>query len=102
MANNVFFFSDETMHKTYLNYGKYNFYQQIPQIAISTVVSNIIDVFLCFLCMTDKYFYEIKKLDKNNKLEIFSKLKTIKKKLIFFFIFITIMFSFYWYSIACF
>ncbi len=102
MAYNVFFFSDETMHKTYLNYGKYNFYQQIPQIAISTVVSNIIDVFLSFLCMTDKYYYEIKKLDKNNKLEIFSKLKTIKKKLIFFFIFITIMFSFYWYSIACF
>ena len=34
MAMNVFFFSDETMHKMYLNYGKYDFIQQIPQIAL--------------------------------------------------------------------
>ena len=32
MAMNVFFFTDESMHKIYLNYGKFNFIQQIPQI----------------------------------------------------------------------
>ena len=26
MALNVFFFSDETMHKMYIDYGKYNFF----------------------------------------------------------------------------
>ena len=40
MALNVFFFSDETMHKMYLDYGKYNFVQQIPQIIYSTIVNQ--------------------------------------------------------------
>ena len=30
MTLNVFFFEDETMHKLFLNFGKYNFIQQIP------------------------------------------------------------------------
>ena len=42
MALNVFFFSDETMHKMYIDYGKYNFVQQIPQIIYSTIVSQMI------------------------------------------------------------
>ena len=32
MAMNVFFFADETMHKIFLDYGKFNFIQQIPQV----------------------------------------------------------------------
>ena len=62
MALNVFFFSDESMHKLYLNYGKYDFYQQMTQIIYSTVLSQLIEVFLCFLSLTDKYIYQIKKL----------------------------------------
>ena len=62
MALNVFFFSDETMHKMYIDYGKYNFLQQIPQIVYSTLVSQLIDVFLCFLSLTDKHYYQIKDL----------------------------------------
>ena len=57
---NVFFFSDETMHKMFLDYGKYNFIQQIPQIFYSTLISKLLEIFLCFLSMTDKYYYEIK------------------------------------------
>ena len=41
MAMNVFFFSDETMHKMFLDYGKYNFMQQIPQIIYSTLILQI-------------------------------------------------------------
>ena len=32
MTMNVFFFADETIHKLYLNDGKYDFAQNIPQI----------------------------------------------------------------------
>ena len=60
MALNVFFFSDDSMHKLFLNYGKYDFFQQIPQIVYSTIISQIIEVFLCFLSMTDKYIFQIK------------------------------------------
>ena len=67
MALNVFFFADETMHKMFLDYGKYNFMQQIPQIAYSTLVGQLIEVFLCFLSMTDKHFYEIKNLNNDSR-----------------------------------
>ena len=102
MAMNVFFFSDETMHKMHIDYGKYNFLQQIPQIVISTVVSQIIDIFICFLSLTDKHYYEIKELDRDSRYEIFGIIRCVRNKIIFFFIFTFLMFAFYWYSIACF
>ena len=64
MAMNVLFFSDDSMHKIYLNYGKYDFVQQILQILYSTAISQLLEVFLCFLSLTDKYFYQIKSLKK--------------------------------------
>ena len=102
MALNVFFFADETMHKMFLDYGKYNFMQQIPQIAYSTLVTQLIEVFLCFLSMTDKYFYEIKNLESDSRYEVFKIIKCVKIRITFYFIFTCIMFAFYWYAIACF
>ena len=102
MAMNVFFFSDKTMHKMYLDYGKYDFYQQIPQIAYSVIVSQTMDIFLCYLILTDKHYYDIKDLDKSYRYKIFVIIKCIKRKILFFFIFIFIMLAFYWYAIACF
>ena len=102
MAVNVFFYSDATMHKTYVDYAKYNFIQQIPQIIISTVVAQILEVFLCFLSMTDKHFYEIKELDYEHRYDVFKIIKRIKTKLTFYFIVTFLLFAFYWYAIACF
>ena len=51
MAFNTFFFSDDSMHKLYINYGKYDFFQQIPQIVYSTIISQLIEVFLLLLCL---------------------------------------------------
>ena len=104
---NVFFFSDATMHKIFLDYGKYNFVQQIPQILYSSIISQIIEVFLCFLSLTDTHIYEIKSLnitnmnEKNKKIikEIFGR---IKKKLLCYFLFTFIFFLGYWYVVACF
>ena len=104
MAMNVFFFSDDSMHKVYLNYGKYNFIQQIPQIIYSTIFLNVVEVIICYLSLTDKHIYQIKaiKNHKNNKVLIFNILKCIKIKLIGFFAFTSVFFFFYWYTIACF
>ena len=104
MAMNVFFFSDDSMHKIYLNYGKYNFIQQIPQIIYSTAISQLLELFLSYLCMTDKHIYQIKELGKNriNKEKILEVLKCMKIKLIIFHIFIFIFFVFYWYLISAF
>ena len=102
MALNVFFFSDETMHKMYIDYGKYNFLQQIPQIVYSTLVSQLIDVFLCFLSLTDKHYYQIKDLKLESKYTLFKIIKCVKIKIIIFYTFTFLMFAFYWYTIACF
>ena len=103
MALNTFFFSDDSMHKLFLNYGKYNFVQQIPQITYSTIISSVIEIFLCYLSLTDKYFYLIKsnfiKGEKNNMIKT---IKCVKIKLIFFYIFIFIFFILYWYIITIF
>ena len=91
MALNVFFFSGETMHKMFLDYGKYNFIQQIPQIIYSTLVSQLIEVFICYLSLTDKHYYEIKNLDYETRYEVFNIIKCLKKKLtIYWIIFIQI------------
>ena len=102
MSMNVFFFSDETMHKMFLDYGKYNFLIQIVQIIISTIVSQFIEVFICFFSLTDKHFYEIKSLKKNEKNKMLSIVQCVKQKVTFFYIITFLMFAFYWYSIACF
>ena len=102
MALNVFFFSDETMHTMYLDYGKYNFVQQIPQIIYSTIVSQVIEVFLCYLSYTDKHFYQIKGLTYENKHLLFKILKCLKLKIAFFYVFTFIMFLFCWYTVTCF
>jgi hypothetical protein len=102
MALNVFFFSDDSMHKIYLNYGKYNFIQQIPQIVYTTIVSQLIQVFICFLSLTDKHVYQIKDLTKIKKNEIFHILNCIRIKLLGFFLVTIILFIFYWYLISTF
>ena len=103
MALNVFFFSDDSMHKVFLNYGKYNFIQQIPKILYSTLFSQIIEVFLCYLCMIDKHFYTIKNLnDPSDRKKIKPILKCIKIKLGFFFFLTFIFFGVYWYIVAAF
>ena len=103
MALNTFFFSDDSMHKLFLNYGKYDFIQQIPQITYSTIISSLIEIFLCYLSLTDKYFYLLKSsFIKGDKSKIIKPIKCIKKKLIFFFIFIFIFFIMYWYIISVF
>ena len=103
MALNVFFFSDDSMHKLYINYGKYDFIQQIPQIIYSTIISRLMEVFLCFLSLTDKHIYQIIRLIRDNATEknqfIF---KCIRIKLISFFIFTSILFLLYWYIVAAF
>ena len=104
MAFNVFFFSDDSMHKLFLSYGKYDFVQQIPQMTYSILISQIIEIFLCFLSLTDKYFYQLKsnlksgKYDKNMK----NVIKIIKIKLSFFFFFTFLFLILYWYIISTF
>ena len=94
MALNVFFFADETMHKMFLDYGKYNFIQQIPQIIYSTIVSQIIELLLCYLSLTDKHYYQIKNLNIKTAKVIFRIVKCINVKIFIFLFLQELCFSF--------
>jgi len=104
---NVFFFFDESMHKIYLDYGKYNFLAQIPQIVYSSLLSQSIDILLRYLCLTEKDMYKIKvSSEKNNKeyykKEIFKTFTNIKFKFMCYFLLSFFMMAFFWYLISAF
>ena len=102
MALNVFFFSDESMNKIFLTYGKYDFIQKIPQMIYTVIVSQLLELLLCFLSLTDKYIYQIKRLKFKTYANVERILKIMKIKLIIFFVITSLLFLFYWYLIAAF
>ena len=102
MAMNVIFFFDSSMHKIYMDYGKYNFIQQIPQIIYSSLVSLIIEILIGLLSFTDKNIYEIRQIEEFNTAKLKEILKGIKIKLIIYFVITFLFFVFYWYLISSF
>ena len=113
IAMNALFFSDESMHKIYLNYGKYDFVQQIPQIIYSSIISKIFNLLISFLILTESQMNtiiglkekeiekNIKEIEKNIK-EIERINKCIKIKFILFFSITFALFAFFWYFISAF
>ena len=105
MAFNVFFFSDESMHKLYTSGGENDFVGQIAQMVYSTIISQLLQIYVEYLIMTDSQYYYLKELKKNNKLNkklSLSIIKCIKNKLITFYISTTIFFLFFWYTASAF
>ena len=102
MAMNVIFFFDSSMHKIYMDYGKYNFIQQIPQIIYSSLVSLIIEILIGILSYTDKNIYQIRQIEKFSIDKLKEILKAIRIKLIIYFIVTFLFFAFYWYLISSF
>ena len=104
MALNVFFFSDDSMHNLYESQGEYNFIDSIIQMIYSTIVSQLLQVFLNYLTMTDIQYYKIKEMknDITIKNKILYIIKCIKYKIIIFYAFSFLVFLFYWYTIGCF
>ena len=90
------------MHKMFLDYGKYDIVQQIPQIIYSNIVSIGIQILINFFSLTDKNFYEIKYIKLKKMIREIKIVKCIKLKLNFFILFTFIMLTFYWYTVTCF
>ena len=87
---NALFFSDNTMHKIYIDEGSFNFIYQLPQIIYSFLISNVIKFLIKYLSLSEDNISEvkqIKKYKKNNLKLKFEKLhKTLKIKFALFFI----------------
>ena len=60
MIMNVIFFFDSSMHKIYIDFGKYNFIAQMPQILYSSIIALIIELLIGILSYTDKDYLKIR------------------------------------------
>ena len=101
---NGFFFSDDTMHKIYVDNGNYNIIYQIPQILYSSVIPSLINLILKSLALSEKSLITIKQ-EKEMK-RATERSEKVKKfiyiKFLLFFIFSLILMLFFWYFISCF
>ena len=101
---NGFFFSDDSMHKVYVDRGIYNFVYQIPQILYSSIASAIINMILKNLSLSEKNIIELKQ--EKNETAFLEKSKSISKylfiKFLIFFILSILLLLFFWYFISCF
>ena len=89
MCINALFFSDNTMHKIYLDEGDFNFIYQIPQIIYSTIISSIISIIIKILVLSEKEILELKRE---------KKIKLLNKKFLKLELKLKIKFAFYLYN----
>ena len=101
---NGFFFSDETMHQIYDDYGVVKYLNQIASIIYSSIIPAIINVILKQLSLSEKNILELKQqkkvkiaLEKAKKIQ-----KCMKIKFTIFFILCYLLLIFFWYFISCF
>ena len=93
------------MHNIYVTGGVYDYITQLSQMIYSTIISQILQVFINYLTMTDIQYYKIKEaLKEKNLSEKRYKylINCIKYKIIIFYIFTFLLFLYFWYSISAF
>ena len=101
---NCFFFSDDSMHKLYINFGKYKFINQLPQMLYSVLISSTINAFLKFISLSGKNMLFLKSLSKLDfNLQKVTKMESCERnKIIIFYILSFFILLFFWYFISCF
>ena len=104
LAVSGFFFTDDSMHKIYVDKGAYNIIYQIPKILYSSVVSISINMILKLLSLSEKNILKLKQ-EKNMRNGVYIS-KNIEKciniKFTLFFLLSLLLMSFFWYFISCF
>ena len=104
MTFNGLFFIHETIYGKYVSEEEFTFVQKLPQLIFTLLASHIIEVILCFFCMTDDHIYEIKEISKEEKPKKGAKkiIDKINRKIIWFYVITFIFFLFNWYFISAF
>ena len=73
------YFTDNILHKIYIDHGSYNFIYQIPQILYSSLISAAINTLLKFFSLSQRNILEIKK--EKNIINFENKVQNIMKKI---------------------
>ena len=102
---NALFFSDDSMHKLYINYGKFDFLYNIPQTLYSALISGLLSFLFEKLSLSEDTLLKFKEID-IEKDDIFirkeKEIKCLIIRSIIFFIFGVILLLFFWYYLSCF
>ena len=104
ITSNAFFFSDDSMHKLYEDYGEFDFLYNLPQTIFSILISSLFTTIFELLALSEESISEFKEEDNLNYMNKEKKkiIRFLKKKSIAFFIIGTIILIFFWYYLSCF
>ena len=101
---NAFFFNDLTMHRIYIDFGKYNFIYNLPKMIYSIIIISIINKVIKKIFFSRQNILEIK--NEKNKYKLKGKVLAVLKCLIIkfccFFLFGVLFLIFFWYYLSCF
>ena len=100
-AINAMFYSDNMMHKIYVDDGTFDITYQLPIMLYSSIITIILRVLLNYLGLYQKDILKIKKLIKKDK-DFQRNINCIKYKIIFFYIFTYILLFFFYIYLGCF
>ena len=99
---NALFLYDSTMHKIYIDQGKFDFIYNLPKMILSSLISSIIKIIINYLSLTEKSILGLKKdLNeiKNNLTKLF---EFFIVKFIILFALAFAFLLFFWFYISCF
>ena len=101
---NTLFFTDDSMHKIYQDYGTFDFIYNIPQTIYSILISSFITFLFELLALSDDNLLKFKEKEnlENINLEKKKEIKYLIIKSILFFIIGLISLLFFWYYVTCF
>jgi len=104
ISMNALFFSDESMHKLYIDYGNFDFLYNLPQTIYSSLLSGFLSFLFERLSLSADILLKFK--DKGYKNDAENKkvkeIKYLKLKSILFLIIGIILLLFFWYYLSCF
>ena len=96
------FYSDNTMHKIYIDEGSFDFTYQLPQMFYSLIISAILKSLLNYLGLYEKDIISFKNDKKRDSVSKEKVLHTIRLKIILFFIIGYLLLFFFWFYLGCF
>ena len=100
---NAMFYSETIMHRIYMESGKFNFVQQLPEMIYSSLLAAILNVLINTFGLCQSNILKIKQCNIENLEEKREKeTKNIKYKIILFFIITYILLFFYWIFLGSF
>ena len=101
---NTLFFDDSSMHKLYVDYGKYDIIYQIPKTLYSCIISKTTSFILRRLSLSQKDLIKLKKISSTTKIkqEIEKSFNCLITKFIIFFSLSFPILLFFWYFLSAF